>query len=100
MFMQHNVLNCYTVHILIKTSEFEWSILITKNENHKISPVEHPLYLTWLKNVANNEKSCKEFALLMARNKKTKQKNWDDKFRTNVPGVREQVLKICQILPS
>lgn len=61
---------------------------------------EHPLYLTWLKNVANYEKSCKEFALLMARNKKTKQKNWDDKFRTNVPGVREQVLKICQILPS
>lgn len=97
MFMQHNVLNCYTVHILIKTSEFEWSILITKNENHKISPVEHPLYLIWLKNVANYEKSCKGFAIAHGSEQK---KNWDDKFRTNVPGVREQVLKICQILPS
>lgn len=58
---------------------------------------EHPLYLTWLKNVANYEKSCKGFAIAHGSEQK---KNWDDKFRTNVPGVREQVLKICQILPS
>lgn len=56
-----------------------------------------PLYLIWLKNVANYEKSCKGFAIAHGSEQK---KNWDDKFRTNVPGVREQVLKICQILPS